>query len=67
MTVPPTVTIRPTDELILANGAELEHWYPHNKQLSSVLTLSTKCETKSFLMHFAERSDSRQQRDEQAA
>ena len=67
MTVTPTVTIPPTDELILANGAELDRWYPHNKKLFSVLNPSTKGGANSFLIRFAERSDSRQQREGQAA
>ena len=29
--VPSMVTVPPTDELILANGAELEHWDVYNK------------------------------------
>ena len=67
MTVPPTVTVPPMEERILANGAELERWHPHNIKLFSVLTLSTKGGASSFLIRFAERFDSRQQRDEQAA
>ena len=55
------------DELILANGAELERRDAHNKQLFSALILPTKGVANSFLVRFAGRTDSRQQLDGQAA
>ena len=62
-----SVTVLPMDELILANGAEPERWDVCNKELYSVLSLSTRGEASSFLVRFAERPDSRQQPDGQAA
>ena len=40
--VPSMVTVPPTDELILANRAELEHWDASDKQFYSIIFLSTK-------------------------
>ena len=59
VTVTPTVTAPPTDKRILTNGAELERWNAYNK-LVSVLLLSTKGATNSFLVRFSRRFDSRQ-------
>ena len=43
-----SVTVPPTDELILADGAKLERWDAYNKQLFSVLFLSIKGAADSF-------------------
>ena len=59
MIVPPINTVPLMDELILANGAELERWIVCNKQLYSVLFLSTKGEANSFLVRFPGRPGSR--------
>ena len=67
LTVPSMVTVPPTDELIFANGAELERWDACNQKLYSVLFLSTKGSANSFLERFAGRPDSRQQPDGQTA
>ena len=68
ITVPSMVTVPPTDEHIFANGAELERWDDvYNKQLYSVLFVSTKGAATSFLVRFAGRSGSRQQPDGQVA
>ena len=58
--------VPPSEEHVLANGAELKRWDAYNQQLFSVLLLSTKDVVNSLLGHFAERSDSRQQPDGQA-
>ena len=67
MTVPSMATVPPTDELILANQAELVRWGTLNKQLYSVLFSCTKGAANSLLVRFAGRPDSRQQPDGQAA
>ena len=59
-------TVPPTDELILANQAELVRWDAYNKQLYSVLFLCTKGAANSFVVCFAGRPNSRQQPDGQA-
>ena len=61
------LTVPPTDELTLANRAELVRWDAYNKQLYSVLFLFTKRASNSFLVRFAGRPNSRQQPDGQAA
>ena len=60
-------TVPPTDELILANRAELVRWDAYNKQMYGVLFLCTKDAANSFLVRFAGRPDSRQQPDGQAS
>ena len=69
VTVPSMATVPPTDELILANRAELliVRWDAYNKQMYSVLFLCTKDAANSFLVRFAGRPDSRQQSDGQAS
>ena len=66
MTLPPIVTVPMTDELIIANPAEIERWDACIKQLYSVLFLSTKGAANSFLVRFAGRPGAKQQPDEQA-
>ena len=67
VTVPSMVTVLLTDELILANRAELLRWDAYHNQLYSILYLSTKGEANSFLVRFVGRPNSRQQPDGQAA
>ena len=67
MTISSMVTVPPTDERILANGAELERWGVYNKHLYNVLFLSTKGAVNSFLVRFAGRPVSSQQPDGHAA
>ena len=64
--VPSMVTVPPTDEVILTNGAEFERWDVCNKKLYSILFLSTKGAVNSFLVCFAGGPDPRQQPDGQA-
>ena len=54
VTVPSMATVPSTDELILANRAELVQWDAYNKKLYSVLFLYTKGAAKSFHVRFAE-------------
>ena len=67
VTLPSIVIVPPSDECILANGAELERWNAYNKQLYSVLFLPIKGTANSFLVRLAGRADSRKQPDVQAA
>ena len=67
VTVPSMATVPLTDELILANRAEVVRWDACNKQLYSVLFLCTKGAANSFLVRFAGRPDSRQHSNGQAA
>ena len=67
VTVASMATVPSTDELILANRAELVQWDAYNKQLYSVVFLYTKGAANSFLVRFAGRPSSRQQPDGQAA
>ena len=67
VTVPSMATVSSTDELILANRAELVQWDAYNKPLYSVLFLCTKDAANSFRVRFAERPGSRQQPDRQVA
>ena len=67
MTVSLMVIVLPMDKLILADGTELERWDVYNKQLYSILVLSTKGAANSFLVRFAGRTNLRQQPHGQAA
>ena len=67
MTVPSMVTVPATDEVILANEAELERWDISIKKLCSILFLSTKSAPNGFLIRLAGRPASRQQPDGQVA
>ena len=67
VTVPSMATVPSTDELILANRAELVQWDTYNKQFYSVLFLYTIDAANSFLVRFAGRPCSRQQPDRRAA
>ena len=61
------VTVPPTDELILTNGAEHERWDTYNKQPYNVLFWLNNSPTRSFPVHVAGRPDSRQQPNGHAA
>ena len=67
VTIPSMATVPSTDELTLANRAELVQWDAYNKQLHSVLFLCTKGAANNFLVRFAGRPGWSQQPDGQAA